>query len=430
MINSSLLALTGLSCLITAQYVPTREPSDTPGIYQDSIKYGPEIELVHLYNDQFPTGITVSREGRMFSNYPPALDANNTNNGENGKYTIAEIFSDNTERPYPSFEMNNPPGGDINYTTPSPTGANYQDYLIGSQSCVMDSANRLWILDTGRALTPDGTRVPSSYGGPKIVGVDLETDTVFQTIVFPETVAYPDSYLNDLRFDLRPETTESGKGIAYITDSSPEGRNGIVVVDLGTCESWRHLDGHPSVRPQRQFSLHVWGVPVYSAPSPTPDSPFGFPQFGADGLQLSADGDTLYWKTLTSRDLYSIPTARLRARDTYSELLAQGAINSHTQTGVSDGMQGDTNGYIYYADMENHGVNFFNPANGTNTPFVRDPRMEWLDTFSAGWDGYLYWTNNQLCWGSGFFPGDDRRTRPFSLWRAALPNNATRTPFS
>lgn len=25
-------------------------------IYYDTVKYGPEIELVHLYYDQFPTG--------------------------------------------------------------------------------------------------------------------------------------------------------------------------------------------------------------------------------------------------------------------------------------------------------------------------------------------------------------------------------------
>lgn len=49
---------------------------------QDAAKYGPDLEVVHLYYDQFPTGIAVSREGRLFSNYPPGLEANNTNNGK------------------------------------------------------------------------------------------------------------------------------------------------------------------------------------------------------------------------------------------------------------------------------------------------------------------------------------------------------------
>lgn len=42
-------------------------------------------------------------------------------------------------------------------------GANYQDYLIGVQSVVIDPIDRLWILDTGRVFTPDGkTLVQSS----------------------------------------------------------------------------------------------------------------------------------------------------------------------------------------------------------------------------------------------------------------------------
>ena len=103
--------------------------------------YGPAIELVHIYNDEFPTGqlssdyvclrlhvfcaasmplisdadsssgIAVSSTGRMFSNYPSGLDANNT------KYAVAELTSNSTETPYPSAEMNSPPGGAINYTT-------------------------------------------------------------------------------------------------------------------------------------------------------------------------------------------------------------------------------------------------------------------------------------------------------------------------
>lgn len=67
-------------------------------------------------------------------------------------------------------------GGAINYTTTPPSkscalpvppgdvvsdqlnsaGANYQNYLIGVQSVVIDPIDRLWILDTGRVYTPDG----------------------------------------------------------------------------------------------------------------------------------------------------------------------------------------------------------------------------------------------------------------------------------
>jgi len=233
-------------------------------------------------------------------------------------------------------------------------------------------------------------------------------------------VAYPDSYLNDVRFDLRKNVTASGKGVAYITDSSVEGRNGIIIVDLGTGESWRHLDGHPSVRPEQQYLSFQWGVPLYANNA---GKPFGYNSFGADGISLSADGQSLFWKAVGSRYLFSIPTvsqrslwrgvrsaladsvcqARLRDNSATSEVMAQGAITNHGQTGQSDGFELDSNGYIYHGNMEQNAIGFFNPANGTDQIYVRDPLINWVDTFSTGTDGYLYFTVNQLDFGPGFY---------------------------
>jgi len=77
-------------------------------LLRDPGVYGPALEVVHLYWDQFPTGIAVSKEGRRFSNYPGALDPNNTYRGTEPRYTIAELFPNNTERAFPSAEMNSP----------------------------------------------------------------------------------------------------------------------------------------------------------------------------------------------------------------------------------------------------------------------------------------------------------------------------------
>ena len=246
------------------------------------------------------------------------------------------------------------------------------------QSVVLDALDRLWILDTGRALTPEGTLVPASPGGPKLVAVDLSTNEVIDTIVFPPTVAFADSYLNDVRFDLRPSISSSGKGIAYITDSSTEGRNGIVVVDLGTHESWRHLDGTPEVRPEPRFVASVWGDPLYSIPSP--GQPLSYLQFGSDGIALGADGEDLFFTAVASRTLYSVATERLRDRSLNSEILAQGAVRRRGEKGVSDGLETDSNGGIYAGDMEQEGVVVFHPGNGTVSRFVRDPRINWVDT--------------------------------------------------
>jgi hypothetical protein len=39
-------------------------------VISDPGALGGPLEVVHLYYDQWPTGITVSRSGRKFSNYP------------------------------------------------------------------------------------------------------------------------------------------------------------------------------------------------------------------------------------------------------------------------------------------------------------------------------------------------------------------------
>lgn len=348
-------------------------------LVSDSGRSGPELEVVHLYNDQWPTGIAVSSTGRKFSNYPGGLDPNNTNDGTNGKYTVAELFDDSTEKPYPSAEMNNPPGGAINSSTNPPTGANYQDYLLGVQSVVIDSADRLWILDTGRVLTPEGVLVQASVGGAKLIGVDLATDSIIKTIVFPNTVAYPVTYLNDVRFDLNPSLTSSGEGVAYITDSSSEGRTGLIVVDLGSGESWRHLDSSPYVQGDRQFLAFVWGHELYAAQTGKPGS---FLTFGADGIALGADGKDLYFGGVGNRYMYSIPTERLLDNGPTSEIKAQAAVVTRSQKGLADGFETDSNGLIYHGNMEVNAVNYFSPENGTDQVFLRDPRINWADTVS------------------------------------------------
>lgn len=140
-----------------------------------------------------------------------------------------------------------------------------------------------------------------------------------------------------------------------------------------------------------------------------------------------------------------MPTERLRDRsDQSAELRTQAAVQRRGERGVSDGFETDTNGFVYAGNMEQNEVGFYNPANASVTVFVRDPRISWVDTseflslfvsffwcadlnaVSVGSDGYLYFTDNQLAFSSSFYPGTDRRERPFVLFRAPLPNNGSR----
>ncbi|KAK5083713.1 hypothetical protein LTR05_006217 [Lithohypha guttulata] len=364
-----------------------------------------------------PTNVAVSRSGRIFACYPSGLDANNT------RYQVAELTTNTTETPYPNAEINSPPGGAINYTEYPPMGANYQDYFLGVQSVAIDPLERLWILDTGRALTPNGTLVPASYGGAKLVAVDLATNTINQTIVLPPTAAYPNSYVNDVRIDLRPNVTASGQGVAYVTDSSQQGQNGLIIVDLGTKEAWRHLDFTPFVRAEKQHLSSVWGEQVYFMPGP--NQPFTFDSTGADGIALLDGSDTIVWSITGGRHLYSIPNQYLLSRAPNSEVQAQANVKSLGEKGQTDGLMQDTNQYIYAGNAEQNAINVYNARNPTVTTYIRDPRIGWTDSMWIS-NQTLYFLENQLFRSPSYYPGTDRRIKPYVLYRAPTADGGSR----
>lgn len=168
----------------------------------------------------------------------------------------------------------------------------------------------------------------------------------------------------------------------------------------------------------------IWGEAVYSLPGQ--GVPITTSSFGADGIALSADGETLYWSVVGGRYLYSIPTVRLRDRGVTSEIMAQASVGNHGQKGVSDGLETDSNGLIYAGNLEDNSMEILNPANGTVSVLSRDPRYGWIDTLAVATDGYIYFTVNQLFRSPSYYPGTDRRLKPFVLFRAKMPGNATK----
>jgi sugar lactone lactonase YvrE len=212
--------------------------------------------------------------------------------------------------------------------------------------------------------------------------------------------------------------------VGYITDSSGEGRNAIVVVDLGSGKAWRRLVNIPAVSPTQGFVPTVWGEPVYT--NGTTGMPISNVNFGADGIAISSDGKTLWFSTTGGRQLYSVPTARLLDQSPYAELLAEGSVQYHGEKGLSDGLESDSNGLVYAGDIEANSIVTFDPKTGVVSQYTRDPRYSWTDTMSVGNDGYLYFTENQLWRSPGYQGGVDRRVKPYVLFRTPLVGNGTK----
>ncbi len=344
------------------------------------------LETVATFDGPMPTGVTVSREGRIFVNYPKW--------GDDVTFTVGEV-RDGRAIAYPDEATNR--------TEPRDPAA----ALVSVQSVVVDPADRLWILDTGSPMFQ-----PTQFGGPKLLCVDLATNRVMQKILFPQEVALPTTYLNDVRFDLR----RGSAGVAYITDSSANGPNGIIVVDLASGDAWRRLNDHPSTKaePLRNFLPVVEGQPLFDRPPEGPPKPL---TLGSDGIAISADGTRLFYCPLIGRRLYSVATDALveRSRDDAGKTVR----DEGDKGGAADGLESDASGAIYATNYEHNAV-LRRRSDGEWETVAHDPRLLWPDTLSVAQDGYLYVTANQLHRQARFHRGRDLRRRPYALFRVRV----------
>lgn len=342
-----------------------------------------EAEVVATIKGAMPTGITVADSGRIFINYPRW--------GDNVIYTVAEVI-DGIPVPYPNLAINN-----------YKAGKDPSKHLVAAQSVVVDpSGQKLWVLDTGSVESN-----PVGFGGPKLVAINLSTNQVVQTILFAQDIATPTTYLNDVRFDL----SRGESGIAFITDSSAEG--GLIVVDLSSGKSRRRLTGHASVMSDPTFVPLVEGQALKLRQVDEESKPF---RVGSDGIAISPDGETLYYRALTSRHLYSIPVDDLIDQSMKDEDLALKIRDYGQISGASDGLESDSKGRIYLTDYEHNAIHRLYPGEDLETLMV-DPRALWPDTLSLANDGYLYFTANQLHRRAIFHQGIDKRVEPYGLLR-------------
>jgi len=320
-----------------------------------------------------PTGISAANDGRLFVNYPRWSD----------RYLNAVIVQTPEEkrRPYPDVEWNRWDGK-------PQTAANH---FVCVQSVVVDRVNTLWVVDAAAPLLT--SPVPN---GPKLVRIDLLTDKVSQ--LFPmEQATLPDSYLNDIRID-------NARNFAYLTDS---GHGGIVVLDITTGEAWRKLDGHPSVLGNPNIPVVVHGFELRQ--------PNGKPAvFNSDSLELSKDGNTLFYKPINADTLWSVPTSLLRDRNADASSGVKAAVTNLFPT---DGLWLDSKSRLYFSDVEHNAVRRLN-ENGRLELIFQSRALDWPDTFTEDAEGNVYVSASRLDEQPRYHDGYSvRHGRPYLIFR-------------
>src|SRR5258705_2347145 len=135
-----------------------------------------DLQVVAEFEQQV-VGVAVSASGRVFVSFP-------RNGIDTVKKSVAEVINGNAVA-YPNKEINT-----LNTAAPS-------THFLSAQSVYVDSSDTLWVLDVGNLGS--GTALIS--GGAKLVAIDLTTNAVKRTIVFPDSLITQGTSINDVRFD-------------------------------------------------------------------------------------------------------------------------------------------------------------------------------------------------------------------------------------
>ncbi|WP_375465050.1 SMP-30/gluconolactonase/LRE family protein [uncultured Methylobacterium sp.] len=358
-----------------------------PAFAQAPAAPGPQLTKVASFDHQV-TGVTVSKDGRIFVNFPRWT--------EDSAVSVAEL-NDGALTPFPDAEWNA-------WRNARKDEVSAKDHWVCVQSVVADPQGNVWVLDPA---APAMAAVVKD--GPKLVEIDLKTNKPARTIAFDTSVAPQGSYLNDVRFSPDGKT-------AYLTDSGASGA--LVVVDLDSGKARRLLDGDPSTMPDKSVTVTYDGKPLRR-----PDG--RGVEFSADGIALSTDGRTLYWQAIKGKTLYSVSTDALTGWLTAAVVPAaltdkslSGKVETVGENGPADGLiisRHDGRMYVSAPQEDAIKVRDLSAKDGTPSVLVQDPRLRWPDTFAEAPDGTILFTTSHIQ-DSAFYKPDAPAALPTELW--------------
>ncbi|MEM6927698.1 MAG: L-dopachrome tautomerase-related protein [Myxococcota bacterium] len=312
-------------------------------------------------SDRRWTGIAAFDDLRLVVNYPRWSD--------DVPVSVAVLDPGEAPRPFPDADWNDWAAGD-----------EVDNHWVCVQSVVRDPQGGLWVLDPGN---PKFEGVIE--GAPKLVKF-ASPDAVSpeRIIAFEAPAITPDSYLNDVRFDL-------DFGLAYLTDS---GDGALVVVDLLTKRARRVLDGHPSTQAE-PITLTIGGLPFDRA-------------VHADGIALDAEGGSLFYQPLTGRTLYRLPLSVLR--DGADDEAVAAAVEAVAEVGASDGLLFHQD-RVWLTSLEHDAIRTLDPATGVIETVVQNASYAWPDSLAVSPGGRVVFTTAQIHLG-------DAPLAPFGIWAA------------
>jgi sugar lactone lactonase YvrE len=325
--------------------------------------------LIEVYSSQeIITGVTTSRDGRVFFEYPHLDGSSGMRIGE---FKNGQVF------PYPTPDWNTwAPGHPTNNT------------FVRTNSLRVGPDGMLWVVDTG---TPSfGAKILP--GGAKLVAIDLARNQVVRVFELG-AFAHEDSFVDDVRFNGH---------YAFLTDA---GRPALIVLDLNTGVGRRVLENATSTTSHR--AAVASGKVLHTADG-------NEVRIHADQMEVSPDGRHLYYQALTGF-MYRIETRYLEDTHLKPEFLAQ-KVEFWTHTPTTGGTAIDSSGVIYLSDVEKRRILAIGPDRETKVLF-EDDRLDWPDALWCDHDGYLWLPVAQLDKIAPFNGGHSQVVYPIHIYK-------------
>jgi sugar lactone lactonase YvrE len=364
------LRLSTSALLTSVGYATISTPSNGNLLQAATVPVG-QLEIVTEFHNFAPSNVTVSREGRIFA----------TNHGQRRQaQMVVEVMKDGSLQPFPNASWNGTPasGPDV-FNTPN--------------GIVIDSQNRLWIIDHGNWL--------SEPQAPRLLAFDLKTRELLFRHVFDSSVAPARGLAQDLAVDAK-------RGFVYVADSAGNAP-GLIAVNIRN-NTARAFKGHASLRAENVDIVMDGAVLQFRRP----DGTLAPARLAINPISLSADGEMLFYGAMNGLNLYSVPTRLFRDGRPDAEIAA--AITRVAAKPASNGMTTDTEGNHYITNLSDSAIDVIAP-NGQVSRLVKDPRLSFPDSVRFGADGWLYVLATQLHKAPIFTGQPEAATPPYILAR-------------
>lgn len=269
-----------------------------------------------------------------------------------------------------------------------------QKELITPLGLYVDQQQRLWVIDHGN----------HGFDGARLLAYDLQRDTKILEYIFPPEVAEKGSFFNDL------SVTPDGRYV-FVADVSFFGKKpSLIVFDVRQQRARSLLDGHHSVTNQGYLpvtpskKMRFFGGLVDLMP-------------GIDGLDVSPDGQFVYYAAMSHDSLYRVPVAACTDFD--NDNVAQ-SVEAIGRKPLSDGIRVGDDHTTYITDVEHQGVAVVGP-NGETETLIQHENIRWADGLSFGGDGYCYLADSAIPEQMLRSKTHMERQKPYYIFRFRVP---------